>query len=216
MAGTIFADVGGTRDAAHNGLARGGADEGLAGLRVNFGGDGVPDRGEFFVSSAVATGHEGRAEAGTFFAAGHAGADEAEAFFLQHLFAADGVGPQSVAAVDDDIVGFEQRNEAVDHGVGGFSGLHENDHLARLREGGDEFWERLGPDQTARGGGVFSDKLLGFLDRAVVHRNPEAVVGDIEGKVLTHHGKADESDVRVCFSHNEDEVSMSVTKGKPP
>ena len=89
-----------------------------------------------------------------------------------------------------------------------FSSLHENDHLARLREGSDEFGERLGPDKTAGGGRVFSDELLGFLDRAVVHGDPEAVVGDIEGKVLTHHGKADESDVRVCFGHKEEHVSM--------
>ena len=214
VARAVFADVGGAGDAADDGFAGGGADEGLAGLGVDLGGDGVPDRGEFLVGGAVAAGHEGRAEAGAFFAAGHAGADEAETFFLHRLLAADGVGPEGVAAVDDDVVGLEERDEAVDDRVGGLTGLDEDDHLAGLREGGDELLERLGPDETAGGGGIFGDELFGFFDRAVVNRDLEAVVGDVEGEVLTHHGEADESDVGVSFGHKRGGIFYGSRRGK--
>jgi hypothetical protein len=201
MACTVFADVGGARHAARDGLAGLGAGDGLAGLGVDFGGDGFPDGLQFFPSGELATGHERWAEARAFFTAGDAGADEAEALFLEILFAADRVGPEGVTAVDDDVALFEEGNEAVDDCVGRFAGLHEDHHLAGLGQGLDEFLERLGADEAAGRVGVFGDKLVGFFDRAVVDRDLKAVVGDVEGEVLTHHGEADESDVRVGFRH---------------
>ena len=203
VAGAVFADVGGARHAALDGLAGGGAHDGAAGLAVDLGGDGFPDGLELFPRFEFAAGHQGWAEASAFFTAGHAGADEAETLFFQGFFAADGVGPEGVAAVDDDVVGLEQRDQTVDDGIGGFAGLDEDDHLARLREGLDELREGLGADEAAGRGGIFRDKLLRLFDRAVENRDLEAVVGDVEGEVLTHHGEADESDVGVRFGHKE-------------
>jgi hypothetical protein len=201
VAGAVFADVGGAGDAALDGLAGGRAHEGLAGLLVDLGGDGVPDRGEVLVGILVAAGHERRAEASAFLTAGHAGTDEEETLFLKRLFAADGVGPESVTAVDDDVARLEHGREAVNYRVGGFAGLHEDDGLAGLREGGGEFLEGLGANDSAGSVGVFCDKLLGLFDGAIVDRDLEAVIGDVEGEILTHDGESNESDVRVRFGH---------------
>ena len=46
-------------------------------------------------------------------------------------------------------------------------------------------------------------EFLGLLDRPVVDGNLEAVVGDVEGEVLTHHGEPDESDVGMSFGHGD-------------
>jgi hypothetical protein len=201
MARAVLADVGRAGHAAGHGLAGRGAGDGLAGLGVNLGGDGLPDGLQFLPCGELAAGHEGRAEARALLAAGHAGADEAQAFFAERLLAADGVGPERVAAVDDDVALLEDGGEAVDHGVGRLAGLNEDDGLARLRQRGGEFLEGLGGDEAARGVGVLGDELVGLFGGAVVDRNPEAVVGDVEGEILTHHGEADESDVRVRFGH---------------
>ncbi len=205
MAGAVFTDVDGAGHAALDGLAGLGAHEGLAGLGVHLGGDGLPDGLELLEGGLVATGHEGGTETRTLFAAGDAGADEAETLFLEGFFAADGVGPEGVAAVDDDVVGGEKGDQAVDHGVGGLAGLDEDDDLAGKADGLDEFLEGLAADEAAGGGGVFGDELLGLFDGAVVDRDFKAVVGDVEGEVLTHDGEADESDVGVCFWHGEKE-----------
>ena len=139
VAGTVFADVSGAGNAAFDGFSWGGPHDGFAGLLIDLGGDCGPDRLEFFPGGFLAAGHEGRAEAGAFFTAGHAGANEAETFFLERFFAADRVSPEGVAAVDDDVVRREQRDEAVDDGVGGFARLNQNHDLARERERLDEF-----------------------------------------------------------------------------
>ena len=203
VAGAVFADVGGAGHAAFDGLAGSGAHDGAAGLAVDLGGDGFPDGLELFPGLEFAAGHERRAEARAFFTAGDAGADEAETFFLQGFFAANGIGPEGVAAVDDDVVGFEQRDEAVDDRVGGFTGLDEDNHLPRLGERLDKFREGFGADEAAGSGGIFRDEFFRLLDRAVENRDLEAVVGDIEGEVLTHDGKADESNVGVRFGHRD-------------
>ncbi len=213
VAGAVFTDVGGAGHAALDGLAGLGAHEGLAGLLVHLGGDGLPDGLEVLEGGLVAAGHEGRAETRALLAAGHAGADEEEALFLEGFFAADGVGPKGVAAVDDDVAGLEHGGEAVDHGVGGLAGLDEDDGLAGLGEGRSELLERLGADNAAGGGGVFGDELVGLLDRAVIDRDLEAVVGDVEGEVLTHHGEADESDVGVRLGHVEKDKGKSARAG---
>ena len=131
VAGTIFTDVGGAADAAFDGLAGSGAFEGLAGLFVDLGRDGFPDRGDFLEGGLVAARHEGRTEAGTFFTAGYTGTDKAKVLCLEVFFATDGVGPESVAAVDNDVILIEQGNETVDDGVGRAAGLHQDDDLAR-------------------------------------------------------------------------------------
>ena len=67
----------------------------------------------------------------------------------------------------------------------------------------DEFLQRLGADDAAGRVGILRDELVRLFRRAVVNRNLEAVVGDVEREVLTHHGEADESDIGMRFCHNE-------------
>jgi hypothetical protein len=171
---------------------------------VHLGRHGLPDGFQLGPGAKFAAGHQGRAEARAFLAAGHARADEAQAFFPERLLAADRVGPKGVATVDDDVPLLQQRNESVNDRVRGLAGLHEDDHLARLGDRPDEFLKRLCPHESAGGRRVFRHKPVGFLCRAVVNRNLETVVGDVEGEVLTHHRETDESDVGICFGHRTD------------
>ena len=163
VARAVGTDVGGAGDSTGDWFSGRRAGEGLAGFGVDFRGDGSPDGLNFFPGGDVAAGHEGGAEAGALFTAGDAGADEAEALFPEGLLAADGVGPQGVAAVDDDVVLLEKWHEAVDHGVGGLAGLDEDDDLAGAGEGGDELLQRLRADEAAGGVRVFGDDLDGFM-----------------------------------------------------
>jgi hypothetical protein len=201
VARAVLADVGRAGHAAGNGLAGLGAGDRLAGLGVDLRGDGLPDGLQFLPRGELAAGHEGRAEARAFLAAGDAGADEAQAFFAERLLATDRVGPERVAAVDDDVTLLEHGGEAVDDRVGRLAGLDEDDGLAGPGQGGGEFLECLGADEAAGGVRVLGDELVGLLGGAVVDRNLEAVVGDVEGEILTHHGEADESDIRMGFGH---------------
>ena len=91
-----------------------------------------------------AAGHDARAAAGAFFAAGDAGADVEQALGLDVFGAADRVLEEGVAAVNDDVAGFEVGEEVVDelvHGLAGFD--HEHD-AARLLEEGDHFLDASG------------------------------------------------------------------------
>jgi hypothetical protein len=187
-------------------FAGGGAFERFARLGVDLGRDGIPDGGEFVPRGLGAAGHERRTEARAFLAAGDARTDEAEIFGGEVLFAANGVGPQRVAAVDDDVIRVEQGHEAVDDRVGGFAGLDEDDDFARALDRGDEVFEGQRSVKSAGGVGVFFDEVLGLRGRAVVDGNAEAVVGDVQREVLPHHGEADETDVGKFFAH--------VTKGR--
>ncbi len=195
MAGPVLADVGGAGDAAFDRLAGFGAFERLAGPGIHLGGDRFPDGLQFLPGALLAAGHEGRAEAGPFLPARDSRSHEAEALLVEFLLAADGVGPEGVAAVDDDVVGIEEHGEAVDHGVGGLPGLDEDDDFAGTLDGLHELLEGPGSDQSTGRVGVFRDELIGLGGGAVVDRDPEAVIGDVEGKVLTHDRKAHESDI---------------------
>ena len=185
------------------GLPGGVVFEGLAGLGIDLGGDGFPDRLEVLPRIGIAAGHHGRAEARAQFAAGDAGAEEL-ALGGVFLFAADGVGPEAVAAVDDDVVRLDAGvDELLGHRIDGRAGLDQDDELARLLDGGDELLERLAADQPA--GRVFAgDEFLHRLGGAVVDRDLEAVVGDVEGEVFAHDGQADQTDIRDCLlCHDE-------------
>ena len=195
VAGAVGADVGHAGDAALDGLARGRAGELDAGDGIDLGGDGFPDGLQFSPGGRIATRHEGRPETGAFFATGDAGADEAQALGLELAFAADGVRPEGVAAVDDDVARLEDRGELVDDGVGGAAGLDEDDGLAGLLQGGREVLHGGAAGQLARGLRVFLHELVGLGGRAVVDRDREAVVGDVEGEVLAHDGQTDETNV---------------------
>ena len=190
VAGAVGSEPGGAGDAADDGFAGGVIFEGLAGFGVDFGGDGFPDGLEMFPGIGIAAGHHGGAEACAGFTAGDAGAEE---FALGGVFffAADGVGPEGVAAVDDDVVCFDAGgDEFFDHGVDGGAGLDEDDEFAGFLDGGDEVLDGFAADEAA--GGIFAgDEFLHHFGGAVVDGDLVAVVGDVEGEVFAHDGQAD-------------------------
>ena len=89
-----------------------GADVGDAGLALGDGGDRLEDRAEGLPRLGGAARHDRRALERALLAAGDAGADEVDAGLAHGLLAADGVGEQRVAAVDDDVAGLEDLGRA--------------------------------------------------------------------------------------------------------
>lgn len=164
------------------------------GLSIGLCGDALKDllnRGPGLLRSA---GHEARAMSRAFLAAGDAGADEKEALSFDVLGAALGVGEMAVAAVDDDIAGFEMREQLIDEGVDGRARLHEQDDAAWALEQGHELRDGVCADHVRARGGA-GQKGVGLRGGAVVHGHGVAVVVHVEHEVLAHDGQADEADV---------------------
>ena len=88
-----------------------GADVGHARLALGDRGDGLEDRAERLPRLGGAAGHDRRAVQRALLAAGDAGADEVDAGLAHRLLAADGVGEERVAAVDDDVARLEDLGE---------------------------------------------------------------------------------------------------------
>ena len=135
-------------------------------------------------------------------AAGDAGADEVQAALAHRLLAADRVGVERVAAVDDDVALVHHAGEFVDDGVGRVAGLDHDQHPARFLERRDEFVHRLGADELALGA-VVRKQRIGFGDRAIVQCDGVAVAREVAGDVGAHHGQPGNADLRgaggVCF-----------------
>src|SRR5580692_884951 len=99
-----------------------------------------------FPGIGIAAGHHGGAEACAELTAGDAGAEE---FTLGGVFffAADGVGPEGVAAVGDDVVFFGAGgDEFFGDGVNGGAGFDEDNEFARFLYGGDEVLDGFAAD----------------------------------------------------------------------
>jgi hypothetical protein len=109
---------------------------------------------------------------------------------LSHrLLASDGVGVEGVASVDDDVAWLHGVGEFVDHRVGGFTGLHHDQHPARLLQRGEELVDGLGAHEIAVVA-VLGEQRVGAGDRAVVQRDGVAVPGEVAGDVGTHDRQA--------------------------
>jgi len=67
-------------------------------------------RGRGWLRHQAFSGAERYLDAWSFFSAGDSGADESQVALTQAAFAADGIRPQGIPAVDNDIAGLEQRN----------------------------------------------------------------------------------------------------------
>ena len=126
-----------------------GADVGAAGHAVDVRGDLLEQRAQRLVGLGGAARHDRRAVQRAFLAAGDAGADEVQAALAHRLLAADGVGVERVAAVDDDVAFFHRVGELVDDGVGGVAGLDHDQHPPRLLQRGKEFRDRLAAHELA-------------------------------------------------------------------
>ena len=90
----------------------------------------------------------------------HAGADVEQALALDVFHAAIGVLEERIAAVDDDVAGFEMREELLDEFVHGLAGLDEHHDAARALQLADHFLDGMRADDLG---------ALGFLGEELVH-----------------------------------------------
>lgn len=179
-----------------------GADVGDARLAFGDGGDRFENGLERDPGLGRAAGHDRGAEQGTLLTAGDAGADEVDARLAHGLLAADRIGEESVASVDDDVARLEDLGEGVDDGVGAAPGLHHDDGGARLLQGGGELGVVLRGDEA--GFGVLGEEGLGLLVGAVVDSDRVALAtGEVAGQVRPHDGESDDSDVGGGLGHGE-------------
>ena len=156
--------------------------------------DRAQDRTERDPRLVGAAGHERRAVERALLAAGDTHADEVEARLADGLLAADRVGEQAVAAVDDDVARLEDLHQRVDDGIGRATGLDHDDRRARLlqvrgelliRERGHEFGLR-----------VLGEQLVGLRTRPVEHSDRVPLARrEVAGEVRTHDGESDDSDI---------------------
>ncbi len=130
-----------------------------------------------------------------FLAAGDTHADEVDAGLADRLLAADRVGEQGVAAVDDDVARLEHAQERVDDGIRRAARLDHDDRRAGLRQVSGELLVRERGDEL--GLGVLGDEFVGLGAAAVEHRDRVALAaGEVAGEVRPHHREADDADVR--------------------
>ena len=160
------------------------------------GGDRGEHPGHLGPGRARAARHDRGPVTGALLSPRDAGPDEPQPGCFSGGSAADGVGEQRVAAVDDDVSRIEQRHQPFDEGVDRVAGLHHQHDLARSRQHSHQLLQRpcrhdLGPVALAGG------ERLGHRRRAVVDGDAVAVVGEVEDQVLAHDGQADEPDVGV-------------------
>ena len=182
-----------------------GADVDDAGLAIDLRGDGFKDGLHDLPSGSRAAGHDGGTFAGTFFTAGDPCTDEAEAFFSEVGVATLGGLVEAVAAVDDDVVLIQKRDELLDHGVHSIavavfhgSRFHHDVDLAWQGEALDEFFEGVGAEEGFAG--VLGEEFVGDAGGAVIDAHLKAAAFDVENEVLAHHCKADQSEV-TFFTH---------------
>ena len=166
-----------------------------AGLALGDRGDRGQDRPQGDPRLVGAAGHDRGSEECALLAAGHAHPNEVDAGLAYGLLATDGVGEQRVAAVDDDVAGFEDLDERLDHRVGRPSGLDHDDRRTRLLQRRGELL--VGERGDEAGFGVLGDELVGLGPRAVVHRHRVSfAAGEVAGQIRAHHRQTDHADVR--------------------
>ena len=94
---------------------------------------------------------------------------------LASLVAPRGVGEQRVAAVDDDVVFLEMRQELVDHLVDRLAGLDHDENRPGLGDAGDKLGQGLRREEAAFAA-VLGDQLVGPLVIAIEDRDAEPMV----------------------------------------
>ena len=108
-----------------------------------------------------------------------------------------GVSGERVAAFEDRVAGLQHRQQLLDHVVDRLARLdHDDDRtrpLHRLDERLDiRLRHTLGREPLLLGRG---HEVVDLARRAVVDRDGVALFGDVQCKVRTHHGKADQADI---------------------
>ena len=122
-----------------------------------------------------------------------------DALFLERFFAALRVGPERIAAVNDDVAGLEQRDELIDDRIHGRACFHHDLCAARAFECADEIFECLRENK------VFSFSAPGFkrvndARGAVENGDVKAARFHVQDEVFAHHGEANQADVTSAHS----------------
>ena len=105
-----------------------------------------------------------------------------------------------VAAIDNDVAGFEVGSDGVDPLVYGVTGFHHHHDPAGALEEADKLFDGVSADNLGSFGFV-GDEVVDLRNRAVEDGDFEAVVVHVENEILTHDGEADESDITCGLRH---------------
>jgi hypothetical protein len=146
----------------------------------------------------TAAGHHAGAFQSAFLAAGHAGADVEKALRLDIRGAANGVGEVTVAAVDENVARLQQRNQLLDHFIHCAAGLDHHEDFAGLFQIRRQFLKTAAADNGLSGCAAGYERI-DLRDRAVVHRDSEALRRHVHDEVFSHDGKPNQADI--CFFH---------------
>ena len=133
-----------------------------------------------------------------FFTAGNAGPDVEQPLAFDIFRPAIGVFEERVAAVDDDVAGFEARKELLDEFVHGLTSFDHDHDAAGFLEEADHFLNRMRADDMGAFG-FFGDKFVHFGDGAVEGDHRVAVVVHVEDEILAHDGQTNQCNVRFRF-----------------
>jgi hypothetical protein len=115
----------------------------------------------------------------------------------QLFFAADGVGPAAVAAVDDDVATIEQRPQLARHRVDRRTRLDHHDDAARPCDALHERTQGRAADETPGRIRMLRDEATHHVRLEIVARDTETVVRHVQREVASHDGQADHADVGV-------------------
>ena len=149
---------------------------------------------------AAARHHRG-AEACAFLAATHARADEHQPFALQVVGAPDGVRKVGIAAVDDQIARFQERQQVLDELVHRLARLDHQHDLARPLQQLHHLFDGVSAQDGGAALGCVVQKLIDLGDRPVEGDHRVSVVVHIHNQVLAHDCQTDQSDICRLF-HN--------------
>ena len=103
-----------------------------------------------------------------------------------------------IAAVNENIAVVEKWQKLLDHVVHGLPGFYHHEHLARLFQIVNQFFETVAANDIFSGGSAVY-KFVHLFRRAVENGHGEALRLHVHDEILAHHGKADQTDV--CFFH---------------
>ena len=190
-----------------------------AGLAVHVRADGLEDGLDIRPRLGRAAGHHARALQRALFAAGNAGADVVQTLALHVRGAAGGVREVAVAAVDDDVAGFENLQKLLDHVVDGFAGLDHHHNLARLGKVMRQLLDGVAADDVLALRAAFH-KVGHLGGGAVENSNGESLGFHVHNQIFAHNGEADQTDIRK-LGHNSNLLlyvcrCLSASRGRCP
>ena len=160
----------------------------------HLGGDFRKQRRQFLICRQISARHHAGAFQRPFFAAGHAGANKTDPFGGQRRVATPGIFKERVAAIDDDIPGFQIRQYLFDHVIHRFAGFDHQHHPAGLLQGSGQLRQRVRP-LDRQSGGIPGQKFVDPGCSPVKHTNLKPFVHHVEYQVFPHHGQSDQSDI---------------------